>query len=59
MIERRGEVRFGPRGGCVAGIASLFELALVWVAMAVRAIGEWQTCIAYLAIGARSVAALA
>lgn len=57
MIKRRGEARLCPCECCVAGIASLFELPFVWVAMTVSAIGEWQACIAGLAVGSGCVTA--
>ena len=40
VIESRCKVRLLPSEGRVAGIASLLEFALVWIAMTIRAAGE-------------------
>jgi hypothetical protein len=58
VIEGSGEARLLPCGRGVARIAPLFECTLVGIAMAVRAVREFDTGIARLIIQARSVTAL-
>jgi len=57
VIECRGKVRLLPCERRVARIASLLELTLVRIAMAIRTTGEGQSCIANLAVRARRVTA--
>jgi hypothetical protein len=59
MVECRCKAGLLPCGRSVAGIASLLELALVWISMAVRAACERQPCIARLPIRPGGMAALA
>ena len=58
VIEASRKTRPLPRRRCMAGLATLLERSVVWVAMTIGAAGEWQPCVSSLAIWPRGVAAL-
>ena len=59
MIEPGREAGFLPCGSGVAGVAPRFEFAFVRVAMTVGTVCKRQSCVAWLAIRAGCVTALA